>query len=82
MTLKAALNDIKAGAMERIPAEALAIMAEATEELAASGLVEQATGVGQTAPDFTLTSSDDTPFTLRAQLARGPLVLTFFRGSW
>lgn len=82
MTLTAALNEIKAGAKERIPAETLAIMTEATEELSASGLVEQAIGVGQDVPGFRLDTSDDKAFDIKAQLASGPLVLTFFRGSW
>lgn len=82
MTLKTTLDEIKAGAKERLPAESLALMGEATEELRASGLVEQSLAVGQTAPDFNLESFDDKPFRLREQRSAGPLVLTFFRGSW
>jgi peroxiredoxin len=36
---------------------------------------------GTQAPDFTLPSIDDTPFSLRAALARGPVLAAFFKIS-
>lgn len=82
MSLHETLASIKAGAKERLPAEALSIMAQATEELQNSGLVEKALGTGQTVPDVTLETSEGAPFNLKEQLDKGPLILTFFRGSW
>ncbi|KAJ56673.1 hypothetical protein ACMU_06955 [Actibacterium mucosum KCTC 23349] len=38
--------------------------------------------VGQTAPAFTLNNFDGTPRALSEYLAKGPLVLFFFRGDW
>ena len=40
-----------------------------------------ALGKGRTAPDFTLNSLDGKPFSLRDALARGPVVLVFFKVS-
>jgi peroxiredoxin len=40
-----------------------------------------ALGKGLTAPDFTLNSDDGKPFSLRGALARGPVVLVFFKIS-
>jgi peroxiredoxin len=40
-----------------------------------------ALGKGSTAPDFSLTSLDGKPFSLRDALARGPVVLIFFKIS-
>jgi peroxiredoxin len=40
-----------------------------------------ALGKGLTAPDFTLNSVDGKPFSLRGALARGPVVLVFFKIS-
>jgi peroxiredoxin len=40
-----------------------------------------ALGPGTQAPDFTLSAMDDKPFSLRAALARGPVVAAFFKIS-
>ncbi len=38
--------------------------------------------VGQVAPDFVLPDSHGTPCRLSELVAKGPLVLIFFRGHW
>jgi peroxiredoxin len=40
----------------------------------------QTAGIGQQAPDFTLTDQDGQPFHLADALAAGPVVLVFLRG--
>lgn len=44
----------------------------------------RATGlpIGATAPSFTLPNATGRPVELAALLARGPVVLTFYRGEW
>ena len=37
---------------------------------------------GETAPDFTLTDQNGRKHTLSAALAKGPVVLVFYRGYW
>ena len=82
MSLEQQLAVIREGATKRIPAESLAIMHRATEELQQSGLAERAIGVGDRMPEFSL--RDETGNEVRSSdlLTRGPLVLTFFRGVW
>jgi len=53
-----------------------------TAELIASGAQNRALKAGQTAPEFTLPDADGDPVSSRALLARGPLIVTFYRGAW
>ena len=48
----------------------------------ASGARERTLKVGDKAPDFALPNADETLVDSRALLARGPLVVTFYRGRW
>ena len=82
MRLQETLDEIRAGASTRIPAEARQIMARATEELERSGLVAQAVGVDDQAPEFELEDYSGNLVTSRDLLVKGPVVLTFFRGPW
>ena len=54
-----------------------AAFAEVTASGAAPGLA-----VGDRAPDFTLPNATGEPVRLAARLARGPVVLSFYRGEW
>ena len=54
----------------------------ATEELVQSGQAERALKAGDRAPDFTLKDPDGKFVSSRELLARGPLVVTFYRGVW
>ena len=38
--------------------------------------------VGQPAPDFTLPNATSQEVSLKVLLARGPVVLSFYRGRW
>ncbi|MCW5802007.1 MAG: AhpC/TSA family protein [Deltaproteobacteria bacterium] len=62
--------------------EQLEIMKRATKELIDSGLAKRALKVGDTAPDFALEDADGNVVRLEELLARGPLVLSFYRGVW
>ncbi|MCH4893672.1 redoxin domain-containing protein [Sphingomonas sp. SFZ2018-12] len=64
------------------PAHIHPIMARATAELIASGAAGRARRAGDRAPDFTLAAPDGTAVSSAALLARGPLVLSFYRGVW
>ena len=57
-------------------------MHRATEELIASGAAEKALKVGDKAPAFTLNDPDGNTVSSADLLARGPLVVTFYRGVW
>ena len=81
MSLEEQLAAIR-GAPKRIPADRLAIMQRATEQLQQSGLSDRALGVGDQMPAFALVNQDGTEVRSADLLKRGALVLTFFRGVW
>ena len=81
-TLADKLTAMREGAKERIPADALAIMHQATEDLRASGIREGVLGPGDPMPAFELENVHGERVDSRALLARGPLILTFYRGVW
>jgi len=66
----------------RIPTETLAVMDRATAEVASSGIAGSSLGVGATAPDFDLPDAIGTKVSLSALLAKGPVVIAFYRGGW
>ena len=87
MTLQAKLDafkaDFKAGKPPyNAPADIHPIMERATAELIASGASDKALKVGDKAPLFTLKDPDGHPVSSAESLAKGPLVLTFYRGVW
>jgi peroxiredoxin len=64
------------------PPEVVAVMHRATDDLIASGQAERALKAGDKAPEFTLPDPNGTPISSIDLLAKGPLVLTFYRGVW
>lgn len=57
-------------------------MARATQALIDSAQADRALKAGDVAPHFTLEDADGNRVDSRALLARGPLVVTFYRGVW
>ena len=87
MTLQDKLDafkaDFRAGKPPyNVPPAVIATMDRATRDLIASGAAERALQAGDFAPDFTLSAHDGTPVSSRDLLARGPLILSFYRGVW
>jgi hypothetical protein len=82
MSLEQQLAAIREGGAKRIPADSLAIMHRATEQLQASGLAERALGVGDQMPEFALRGQAGNEVRSSDLLGGGALVLTFFRGVW
>jgi len=87
-TLKALLDSTRAAAEGdgvkpgRIPAAALKIMHRVTADQRASGFQARMPKVGQPGPVFTLANQDGVDVSSAALVARGPLVISFFRGRW
>lgn len=81
-TLDAELAARRAASAERVPADARAVMAQATSDLSKSGIVEQARGVGDQAPMFELANALGETVTLPGLLKQGPVVLVWYRGGW
>jgi hypothetical protein len=82
MSLKEALDKIKAGAATRIPPEIQAVMKQALDELRASGIAARALKLGDHAPAFQLPNQDGVIVASSGLLAKGPLAISFYRGKW
>ena len=82
MSLEDKLAAMREAAGKRIPPDRLAIMHRATEDLRRSGILDRIVKVGATMPAFTLANYDGRQVSSADVLARGPMVLSFFRGSW
>jgi peroxiredoxin len=65
-----------------VPPSVIESMHRATAELIASGQADRTKKVGDIAPSFTLSDPEGHPVSSAELLARGPLVLTFYRGVW
>lgn len=81
-TLQERLDGIRTAFESNAPAEAVGIMHRATQTLVDGGRAEAALGVGDAMPEFELKDSMGRDVRSADVLARGPLVLTFFRGHW
>jgi hypothetical protein len=82
MPLQTRLDRIREGFEKQVPPEALAIIHRATDDLRASGIMDNVVGEGQKAPGFALQDSQGRPTALADALSAGPVVLTFYRGDW
>jgi alkyl hydroperoxide reductase subunit AhpC len=87
MTLQAKLDafrtDFEAGKPPyNVPPSVIETMHRATAELIASGAATRALQAGDMAPAFTLKDPDGQAIASTDLLARGPLVVSFYRGVW
>ena len=82
MTLQEKLDGMREASKTRIPPEIRAVMERSTEDLRASGAMERIARVGQPAPDFALPNTAGVTVRLADLRARGPVVLSFYRGRW
>ena len=82
MSLEERLAATRAASASRIPPERQAIMHRATEDLRSSGILDRIVPVGARMPPFDLANHDGGRVSSEDLLAGGPLVLSFFRGSW
>ncbi|BAV50539.1 peroxiredoxin [Mesorhizobium sp. 113-1-2] len=82
MSLQEKLDAFKADFEGKAPKQAVEIMHRATADLIASGQADQALTAGAVAPAFTLSEADGGSVRSSDLLARGPLVISFYRGVW
>jgi AhpC/TSA family len=82
MSLQEQLDGLRAQSKTRIPPEAQAVMQRSIDELRASGMLSRVPKVGDRAPDFTLPNAAGQPVSLAGLLAKGPVVVSFYRGRW
>jgi peroxiredoxin len=81
-TLSEQLEAYRAGWRERVPADRQALMDRHVAHLAASGIDRSAKQVGDRAPDIRLRDQHGEMFDVATLLAKGPVVVTFYRGGW
>ena len=81
-SLKDSIAEFKGTMAKHAPPEVIATLAAELQKLADSGIAARALRVGSTAPDFSLPDSSGKVVALSGLLARGPAVVTFYRGGW
>ena len=81
-SLKTQLDAKKAAFNAKASEEKKTIYADGISTVANSGVLSNALNVGDIAPNFTLTNAKGEEVTLQDYLAKGPVVLTWYRGGW
>ena len=81
-TLSEQLANYRAGWRARVPADRQASMDQHVAHLTASGIARSAKQVGDRAPDIRLRDQHGEIFDVATLLAKGPVVVTFYRGGW
>ncbi len=82
MTLKQELDARRAKSAQTAPTGRIAAFQRGVDQLIADGIAERAVKEGDIAPEFELPDARDERVSLYKRLARGPVVLTFYRGGW
>jgi hypothetical protein len=82
MSLQERLDAMREASKTRIPPEAQAVMQRSIADVRASGLMDRIVKVGQPAPDWALPDAGGRTVGLAELRARGPVVLSFYRGRW
>ncbi|WP_319419765.1 peroxiredoxin-like family protein [Pleurocapsa sp. FMAR1] len=82
MNLTQEINNFKAEFSANQPESIKAMMAQATTDLINTKIAEQSLSKGQKVPNFSLPNAVSKEITLDSLLAKGALVITFYRGGW
>jgi hypothetical protein len=82
MSLKEKLDARRALSSGRVPPDKWAIMERATADLRTSGILQKVAAIGEKAPVFTAPNFDGRTISSAELVARGPLIVSFFRGAW
>jgi peroxiredoxin len=81
-SLKDAIAAFTTNMAKHAPPEVIATLGAEIEKLAESGIAKGALKSGAEAPSFSLPDTHDSVVTLSSLLAKGPVVVTFYRGGW
>jgi peroxiredoxin len=82
MPLQQQLDDLTTKLRSLVPAERLAAIDRAAEELVRSGLADRTLKAGDRAPGFELPDGDGMLWRSQELLRTGPLMIVFYRGRW
>ena len=80
--VEAELNDMAEKSKKRTPPELIETSRKSNEELINSGILKRALNVGATMPSFALADAHGKTQTSTDLLAKGPIVIVFYRGAW
>ncbi len=80
--LDSRLETLRKKSAESIPAHLAAALQTAIDHLAQQGIGSSAPGNGDRAPNFVLPDARGVSVALGERLRKGPVVLSFYRGSW
>jgi hypothetical protein len=80
--LQERLDAIRKGFEKQAPREALEVVRRATRDLAELVARDPGLGVGDKTPPFRLPDQDGNMVDSGDLLAKGPVVVTLFRGHW
>jgi peroxiredoxin len=81
MSIKQASSAHKARAQELL-GEKFHILTDDLERVRTSGILDHALKIGEFAPEFTLPDAYGKQVSLMTLLAKGPVVISFYRGEW
>ena len=82
MTLKEDIEKFKEQFIKNVPAETQRVMQEEADRLERSGVTNKCLTKGGKAPSFALTNQENKLISSAELLAKGPLVVSFYRGGW
>jgi hypothetical protein len=82
VTLQEKLDNLRVKFENSAPKDAITIMHRATRDLINTGIMKGVAKTGDRAPDFELKNNDGEVIRLKDFLAKGPVVLSFYRGKW
>lgn len=82
MSFAGELARMREGAASRIAPETLATIHKGITDLISSGIAEKSLKEGDSAPDFALPNATGGTVRLADLRAKGPVVISFYRGGW
>lgn len=82
MTLTETLKEIRNDAPSRLGPDFLAAAERSVRELRESGIVERLAKIGELAPAFEALNARGESIRLTDLIAKGPVVISFYRGGW
>ncbi|MEO0826329.1 MAG: peroxiredoxin-like family protein [Cyanobacteria bacterium J06639_16] len=82
MSLTQDLANLLESNRAKLPSDVTATMAQATEDLANSGIVDRTLKMGDTLPAIALPNATGKTVDIPALLTQGPVVIAFYRGGW
>ncbi len=82
MSLQTKLDNMRKQFESERPAETVAIMHSATDDLLNSDIMDRVLQKNETAPAFSLPDQNGNQVRSSDLLDKGPLVISFYRGVW